>query len=89
MTTIPNEADLAFAVRDADGVVWLHSMTSELDPERIWTRWEFGLPMKDASERYHFARDQKERGAAIVVVRCAVVGEVDVEAMTEADAFQD
>jgi alpha-D-ribose 1-methylphosphonate 5-triphosphate synthase subunit PhnH len=89
MTRIPNGRDLAFAVRDADGVVWLHTMTSELDEQVIWTRFEFGAPMKDAHERYHWARAQKDRGASIVVVRCEVVGEVDLEAMTEADALQD
>ena len=69
---------MAFAVRDADGVTHLYTLMADLDAERLWTRFEFGAPFKDAAERYHWANDQRKRGAAIVAVRCEVLGAVEL-----------
>lgn len=81
-TNIENTDDLAFAVRDADGITHLYTMTAELVEQAIWTRFEFGAPFKDAADRFHWANDQRRRGAAIVAVRCEVVGEVDLDKVT-------
>ena len=76
---IKNTDDMAFAVRDAEGVVHLTTMMADLDEVELWCRFEFRAPFKDASERYHWANDQRKRGAAIVAVRCEVLGAVDME----------
>ena len=82
---VVNRGDIAFAVRDADGVVHLSTVMADLDPVALWGRFEFRAPLPDAAARYWWARGQRDRGAAIVAVRCEVLGEVDI---TEGHVFQ-